>query len=82
MKEALKVKIDDPEERLIELNDRHQLGETQRLAVDWAFPQEMGPTLFHLIQTFTKAAQHGSLSVHERYSLQVMASSILHTANS
>jgi len=82
MKSALKIKIEEPEKMLLTLNDKYLLGVNQRQAVEWAFPQENGSTLFHLIQTYTKAAQHESLSVQERYQLQVMGSEVLHTANS
>jgi hypothetical protein len=81
MKEALKVKIEEPEERLIELNDRHLLGESQRKAVTWAWPQEKGGTMFNIIQTYTRASQFETLSVQERYQLQVLGSEVLYSAN-
>jgi hypothetical protein len=82
MKEALAFKVDNPEELLMTLNDRYLLGETQREAVTWAWPQEKGGSKFHLVQTYTKASQFETLSVQERYQLQVVGSEVLHMANS
>lgn len=79
MKGALKVKIDDPEEMLLTLNDQYLLGKNQRQAVDWAWPQEKGNSLFNIIQTYTKASQFETLSTQDRFRLQEVGDEILST---
>jgi hypothetical protein len=39
-------------------------------AVEWARPYEMGPALFHIVQTYTRAAQFPDLKAEESYRLQ------------
>jgi len=82
MKSALKVKFEEPEEMLLTLNDQYLLGENQRQAVDWAWPQEKGNSLFNIMQTYTKASQFETLSTQDRFRLQEVGGEILYTANS
>ena len=77
MKSALNVPADNPEERIIELNDQYLLGENQRDAVDWAWPQESGSSMFNIIQTYTRAVPFDSLSAQERFRLQEVGGEIL-----
>jgi hypothetical protein len=78
MKEALKVKIDDPEEMLLTLNDQYMLGENLREAVNWAWPQEKGGSMFNIIQTYTRAVQFEALSsTQDRFRLQEVGGKIL-----
>lgn len=80
MKGALKVKIEEPEEMLLTLNDQYLLGENQRQAVDWALSQEKGNnSLFDLIQIYTKASQFETLSTQDRFRLQEVGGEILST---
>lgn len=79
MKGALKVKIEEPEEMLLTLNDQYLLNDNQREAVTWARTLEPGSTMFNLVQTFTRAVQHQSLNAAERHRLMVVGGKILST---
>lgn len=43
-------------------NRQFQLCQQERDAVEWALPQEMGPAMFLIVQTYTRAAQFEGLS--------------------
>ena len=64
------------------LNDQYMLGDNQREAVNWAWPQESGSSMFNIIQTYTRAVQHQSLNTEERFRLQMVGGEILSTVNS
>jgi hypothetical protein len=77
MKDALDMKVENPDELLLTLNDRYLLGEKQKEAVKWAWPQEQGATMFNVIQTYTRAVQFETLSAQERFRLQEAGGAIL-----
>jgi hypothetical protein len=53
------------------------LNEEERKAVEWAWPQEAGETMFHLVNAYTRAAQFVSLPAESAYRLQKTAGNIL-----
>jgi hypothetical protein len=44
--------------------------------MEWAWPQEMGDTMFHLVNTYTRASQFGGLSAENSYQLQRVGGNI------
>jgi len=81
MKGSLAAKVENPEELLLTLNDQYLLGDKQREAVVWAWPQEKGESMFNIIQAYTRAVQFDSLSAEERFRLQVVGGEILASVN-
>jgi hypothetical protein len=78
LKEAAKVKVEDPEEKIVELNEQYMLNDNQKEAVIWAIPQEIKKTnsMYNIIQVFTRAVQHSSLNSLEKYRLQSIGGEI------
>ena len=54
-----------------------QLGEKEREAVEWGWEQEMGNTMFHLVNAYTRAAELEGLSAEARYRLQKVGGMVL-----
>ena len=54
-----------------------QLGEKEREAVEWGWEQEMGKTMFHVVNTYTRAAQFEGLPAEASYRLQKVGGEIL-----
>ena len=69
--------IDDPLASIEKFNRQFQLSEEEVKAVEWAWPYETGPALFHIVQTYTRAAQYEGLSAESSYGLQRVGGLIL-----
>jgi len=54
-----------------------QLGEKEREAVEWGWEQEMGNTMFHVVNAYTRAAQFEGLPAEASYRLQKVGGAIL-----
>lgn len=78
---SLESHVDDPDETFRSFNNQFNLSKREEEAVNWAIPQERGNTMFHVINTYTKAAQYPPLSTEETYSLQRTGGSILALLN-
>lgn len=78
LRNAAKFSIEDPEEKILALNEQYLLNEKQREAVVWAIPQEIKKTnsMYNIIQTYTRAVQHQSLTAQEQYQLQEVGGKI------
>jgi hypothetical protein len=53
----------------------------EREAVVWAWPQESGGTMFHIVNTYTKAPQMGGLPAESSYRLQRVGGEVLGVLN-
>ena len=73
--------MDDPLQTLERFNKKFALRESEREAVAWAFPQEMGDTIFHLVNTYTKAAQMKGLPAESSFRLQKVGGEVLGMLN-
>ena len=51
-------------------NGQFQIGEKEGEAVKWKWEQEMGKTMFHVVNTYTRAAHLGTLIAGASYRLQ------------
>lgn len=78
---SLESSVDDPETTIKSFNRRFQLGKPEQEAVDWAWPQETGPTMFNVVNTYTRAAQHPKLTAEASYRLQRLGGRILAMLN-
>ena len=62
--------VDNPESTLKSFNSRYGLDKRQIEAVEWAYPQEQGGSMFHIVNTYTKAAQYDPLNAEQSAGLQ------------
>ncbi len=67
---SLESRINDPLATLTRFNKQFALKEPERGAVAWAWPQEAGDTMFHVVNTYTKASQMEGLPAESSYRLQ------------
>lgn len=64
---SMESPVDDPLKTIESFNHQFQLKESERQAVEWAWPQEMGDTMFHVVNTYTRASQFPELSAESSY---------------
>lgn len=81
LKFSLESHVSDAMATIERFNRQFQLGKEERTAVDWAWPFEAGPAMFHIVQTYTKASQFQDLTAEESYRLQRVGGSILSMVN-
>jgi len=74
---SLQSEVDDPLATISSFNKQFQVSETGQDATVWAWPQEAGGTMFHVINTYTRAAQYHDLSAEESFHLQRVGGEIL-----
>jgi hypothetical protein len=74
---SIESKVDNPLMTVETFNKQFQLGEKEKEAVEWGWSKEMGETMFHLVNAYTRAAQFGGLSAEESYGLQKVGGMIL-----
>ena len=73
--------VDDPLKTIENFNRQFQLKEPERKAVEFAWPQEAGNTMFHIVNTYTRASQSQELSAESSYQLQRIGGNILGMLN-
>ena len=73
--------VDDPLKTIESFNRQFQLKEPERKAVEWAWPHEMGDTMFNIVNTYTRASQFPGLSAESSYQLQRVGGNILGMLN-
>lgn len=80
-KEQFKLSMDSPveipESTFSSFNRQFQLNEKEREAVEWGWTYDVGETMFHVIQAYTKGAQYKELSAESSCKLQRVGGSIL-----
>jgi hypothetical protein len=69
--------VPDPFGTITSFNRQFQIGKPEQEAVEWAWPYEQGETMFHVVNTYTRAAQFQGLSAESSYRLQRVAGNIL-----
>jgi hypothetical protein len=77
LKFSLESLVSDPVSTMASFNRQFQLGEQEREALEWAWSFEMGPAMFHIVQSYTRAAQYEGLSAESSYKLQKVGGTIL-----
>lgn len=74
---SLNSKVAYPENTIKSFNRQFALGKIEQEAVEWAWPQESGDTMFHIVNTYTRAAQYETLPSESSYKLQKTGGNIL-----
>jgi hypothetical protein len=78
---SMESKVDDPLKTIDSFNRQFNLNQPQKEAVEWAWPQETGDTMFVVVNTYTRAAQFKGLSAENSYQLQRVGGNILGMLN-
>ena len=73
--------VDNPMSTIENFNRQFNLNQFQKEAVEWAWPQEMGDTMFAVVNTYTKASQFKDLSAENSYQLQRVGGQVLGMLN-
>jgi hypothetical protein len=74
---SLESPVSNPSGTIESFNRQFQLKEPERQAVEWAWPQEAGDTMFHVVNTYTKASSMEGLTAESSYRLQKVGGDIL-----
>ena len=73
--------MDNPLATLEQSNKQFVLKESEREAVAWAWPQEVGGTMSHVVNRYTKASQMEGLPAESSYRLQRVGGEVLGMLN-
>lgn len=74
---SLESPVHDPLETLERFNKQFTLKESEREAFAWAWPQEVADTMFHVVNTYTRAAAMDGLPAESSYRLQKVGGDVL-----
>ena len=77
LKLSLESPVADPLMTIGNFNRQFALGEIEKLAVEWAWPQEAGETMFHVVNTYTRAAAMEGLPAESSFRLQRVGGEVL-----
>ncbi|MBA3013086.1 MAG: DUF945 domain-containing protein [Desulfobacula sp.] len=84
-KEQFKISMDsavgNPESSMASFNRQFQLNKVEQESVAWGWAHDIGETMFHVIQAYTKGAQHKDLSAESSFKLQRTGGNILAMVN-
>jgi hypothetical protein len=78
---SMESSVDDPLKTIESFNRQFNLNQSQKEAVEWAWPQEMGDNMFSVVNTYTRASQFKDLSAENSYHLQRVGGNILGMLN-
>ena len=78
---SMESPVNDPVKTIESFNRQFQLKEPERSAVEWAWPQEIGDTMFNIVNTYTRASQFPGLTAESSYQLQRVGGNILGLLN-
>ena len=81
LRHSLDSSIDNPHTTTGNFNRQFQLRENEREAVEWAWPEKEGRTMFNVVQTYTRTAHFEGLSAEGYYRLQKVGGEILAMVN-
>jgi hypothetical protein len=77
LKLSLESHVADPLATIESFNRQFALGEREKEAVSWAWPQEAGETMFHVVNAYTRAAAMEGLSAEGSFRLQRVGGEVL-----
>jgi hypothetical protein len=77
LKLSLESPVADPLMTIGNFNRQFALGEMEKSAVEWARPQEAGETMFHVVNTYTRAAAMQGLPAESSFRLQKVGGDVL-----
>lgn len=78
---TMESKVENPEATIQSFNRQFDFGKEEKEAVEWALPLEIGFTMFHIVNIYTKAAQFENLSAESRFKLQKVGGTIMGMVN-
>ena len=78
---SMESPVDEPSATLASFNRQFALNGGEKDAVEWAWPQEAGDTMFHVVNTYTRAAQMGELPAESSFRLSKVGGNILGMLN-
>jgi hypothetical protein len=78
---SMESPVDNPMSTIENFNRQFNLNQPQKEAVEWAVPQELGDTMFAVVNTYTRASQFKGLSAENSYHLQRVGGNILGMLN-
>ena len=78
---SMESHVDNPESSLASFNRQFGLNAPEKDAVEWAWPMEMGDTMFAIVNTYTRAAQMDGLPAESNYRLEKVGGNILDMLN-
>ena len=73
--------VDSPDSSMESFNRQFQLNQIEKDAVSWGWAHDVGETMFHVIQAYTKGAQFNDLSAESSFKLQKTGGNILAMVN-
>jgi hypothetical protein len=73
--------VDNPDSSMESFNRQFQLNNIEKEAVEWGWCHDVGETMFHVIQAYTKGAQFNNLSAESSFKLQKTGGNILAMVN-
>jgi hypothetical protein len=77
LKLSLESPVTDPLATIESFNRQFALGEMEKSAVEWAWPQEMGETMFNVVNAYTRAAAMEGLPAESSFRLQRVGGEVL-----
>jgi hypothetical protein len=77
LKLSLESPVVDPLMTIGNFNRQFALAEMEKSAVEWAWPQEMGESMFHVVNTYTRAAAMDGLPAESSWKLQRVGGEVL-----
>jgi hypothetical protein len=78
---SMESPVDNPLQTIENFNRQFNMNQSQKEAVEWAWPQEMGDAMFNVVNTYTRASQFRGLSAENSYKLQRVGGNILGMLN-
>jgi hypothetical protein len=74
---SMESPVDDPLATMKSFNRQFGLNNDEKGALEWAWPYEIGNTMFNVVNAYTRAAQMEGLSAESSYRLQKIGGNIL-----
>jgi hypothetical protein len=78
---SMESPVDDPLSTMNSFNRQFGISNDEKEALAWAWPYEIGNTMFHVVNAYTRAAQMKGLSAESSYRLQKVGGNILGMLN-
>jgi hypothetical protein len=79
---SMESPVDEPLKTIESFNRQFNLNQPQKEAVvEWVWPQEMGDTMFAVVNTYTRASQMDGLPAESSYRLQRVGGEVLGMLN-
>jgi hypothetical protein len=78
---SMESPVENSMQTIESFNRQFQLNQPQKEAVEWAWTQEMGDTMFNIVNVYTRASQMEGLPAESSYRLQRVGGEVLGMLN-